>query len=72
MVRPSDLVHEHKLVSEKEAKLIGKTYGVSIDMFPSIYESDPQAKLINAKPGQLIEINGPDSKKPYYRYVIKG
>ena len=74
MVEPPSLVLvcEHKVLSEAAVKVIEKRFGITPEMFPKILESDPQIKRINAKPGQLVEILSGDSKRPHYRYVIKG
>lgn len=72
MVAPHNLIPEHKLLSESEAKNTAKKYGIPLDKFPKILDADPQAKKLNAKPGQLIAITreDPTGKYTYYRYVV--
>lgn len=74
MVAPRELIPQHKLLSESEAKKVAKEYGITFEKFPKILESDPQAAKLGAKLGQLIEINrvDPNGKYNHYRYVIKG
>ena len=67
-----DLLVKHELVDAAEAKKIAKKYGISLEKFPKILKSDPQAVKLNAHPGQLIAIHRNDitGKYVYYRYVI--
>ena len=68
-----ELIPEHELVSASEANKIAKKFGVQLEKFPKILESDPQVKKLNAKPGQLIAIHreDPTGGYIYYRYVVK-
>ena len=74
MVAPRELIPQHKLLSESEAKKVAKQYGITFEKFPKILESDPQAAKLGAKMGQLIEIsrNDPGGQYNHFRYVIKG
>ncbi len=74
MVAPRELIPQHKILSESEAKKIAKEYGIPFEKFPKILESDPQLQRISAKSGQLIQIEreDPTGEYPYYRYVVKG
>lgn len=74
LVAPRELIPEHKLLSDSEAKKVAKTYGIIPEKFPKILESDAQAIKLAAKAGQLIAINrvDPTGKYVYYRYVVKG
>ncbi|MFI5412694.1 MAG: DNA-directed RNA polymerase subunit RpoH/Rpb5 C-terminal domain-containing protein [Candidatus Micrarchaeales archaeon] len=74
MVAPRELIPEHKLLSESEAKKVAKLFGIPFEKFPFIFESDPQAAKLGAKSGHLIEIDrvDPTGKYKYYRYVVKG
>ncbi len=69
-----DLVPEHELLSESEAKKISKKFNTPLERFPKILESDPQAVKIKAAAGQLIAVHRNDGGKKYiaYRYVVKG
>lgn len=51
-----ELVPQHILLSEEEASKILKRMGVSRRQLPWILASDPVAKAIGAKPGDVIMI----------------
>ena len=74
MAAPRELIPQHKLLSENEAKKVSKEFGIQFEKFPKIFESDPQAQKLGAKSGQLIEIDRQESshKYKYYRYVVRG
>jgi len=69
-----NLVPEHELLSESDAKKISKKFNTPFEKFPKISESDPQAVKLKASAGQLIAIYRNDDGKEYvaYRYVVKG
>jgi DNA-directed RNA polymerase subunit H len=69
-----ELIPEHSVLSESEAKKVMKRFNVPVEKLPKIIESDPQVKLLGAKPGDLIAIdrNDPTGKYTYYRIVVKG
>lgn len=68
------LIPEHRLLSVADAKKAMKKYGTPLEKFPKMIESDPQAKRLGAKPGNLIAIDreDPTGKYTYYRLVVKG
>ena len=68
------LIPEHRLLSVADAKKAMKKYGTPLEKFPKMIESDPQAKRLGAKPGNLIAIDreDPTGKYTYYRLVLKG
>lgn len=73
-VSKHELVPKHEIVSEKEKEELIKKYG-SLKNFPRIYSSDPQVKLLNAKPGDVIKIirrNEVTGESVYYRVVVEG
>ena len=74
MGAPKELIPEHKLLSESETKKVMKEFGIPLDKFPKILESDAQAVKLGAKLGQLIEITRIEQagKYSYYRYVVRG
>ena len=74
LVAPFELIPEHSLLSESKAKDIIKKFDIPIEKLPKILDSDPQAKQLGAKPGDLIAIsrNDPTGKYTYYRIVVKG
>ncbi|MHA1237795.1 MAG: DNA-directed RNA polymerase subunit H [Candidatus Odinarchaeia archaeon] len=70
-----ELVPMHIVLSEEEAEEVLKTYKINRDQLPKLLASDPIAKLINAKPGDIVKIirKSPTSETFIaYRYVIKG
>ena len=74
MVKTPKLIPDHELLSASEVKKVSKKYGTPLEKFPKILESDPQAKKLNAKPGNLIAIHreDPTGEYTYYRLVVKG
>ncbi|MDE1871596.1 MAG: DNA-directed RNA polymerase subunit H [Candidatus Micrarchaeota archaeon] len=74
MVKTPELITEHELLSASEAKKAIKRYGTPLEKFPKILESDPQAKKLGARPGNLIAVhrNDPTGSYIYYRLVVKG
>jgi len=73
-VKIPKLIPEHRLLSVADAKKAMKKYGTPLEKFPKMIESDPQAKRLGAKPGNLIAIDreDPTGKYTYYRLVLKG
>ena len=74
MASDYELVPEHELLSESDAKKVSKKFNTPLEKFPKMLESDPQAVKLKASTGQLIAIHRNDSGKKYiaYRYVVKG
>ncbi len=73
MVSEYNLIPKHELLSDSDAKAVAKKFNVSIDKFPGILESDPQAMKLKAHQGQLIRIHRNDGTDYIcYRYVVKG
>ncbi|MEM0202167.1 MAG: DNA-directed RNA polymerase subunit RpoH/Rpb5 C-terminal domain-containing protein [Candidatus Micrarchaeaceae archaeon] len=74
MASDYDLVPEHELLSESDAKKIAKKFNTPLEKFPKILESDAQAVKLKASAGQLIAVHRNDDGKSYiaYRYVVKG
>jgi DNA-directed RNA polymerase subunit H len=74
LVKIPNLTPKHELLSESEAKKVCKKYNINFDKFSKILESDPQVKVLGAKPGDLIEIHreDPTGKYSYYRLVVEG
>ncbi len=68
-----ELVPEHRLLSIEEAIEVLKRLGVHPWQLPRISVNDPVARLLGAKPGDIIEIR---RKSPtggealYYRIVV--
>ena len=70
LVFPFDLVLEHTLLSESEAKKISKKYNTPLEKFPRILKTDKALGNIKQeiKPGQLIEIKRKDNGNTYVYY----
>ena len=69
-----ELVPKHEIVSEEEKKKLIEVYG-PLKNFPRIRSSDPQVKLLGAKPGDVIKIvrrNEVSEESIYYRVVVEG
>ena len=74
MVPPLELIPEQSVLSGSEAGKVMKKFNIPIEKFPKILETDPKAKLLGAKPGDLVAISRKDStgKYTYYRAVVRG
>jgi DNA-directed RNA polymerase subunit H len=72
-VKDHDLVPEHILLSIEEGEAILRTYGIEAPQLPKIHVSDPVAKEIGAKVGDIIKVvrRSPTAKQSiFYRLVI--
>ncbi|RLE98753.1 MAG: DNA-directed RNA polymerase subunit H [Thermoprotei archaeon] len=70
-----ELVPQHVLLSEEEAARILKRMGVSKHQLPWMLASDPVAKAIGAKPGDVVMIirRSPTAGVSVaFRYVVRG
>lgn len=69
-----ELVPVHELMSEKEVSELLKKLGVYVENLPRIFDSDPQAKKLGAKAGQVVRIYRKDGRNEYeyYRRVVEG
>ena len=72
--RDHELVPVHRIMSASEIKKLLEEMDLKAYNLPKIRESDPQAKKIGAKPGDVLEIDREDMGKSYkqYRQVIEG
>ncbi|MGP3668142.1 MAG: DNA-directed RNA polymerase subunit H [Candidatus Bathyarchaeota archaeon] len=67
-----ELVPKHIILSKEEAEELLKKYRIKPSQLPKIKDTDPAAKALGAKPGDIIKII---RKSPtaglaeYYRYV---
>jgi len=74
-VTDHELVPRHEVVPVDEAIKILRELGVRPDQLPLMRASDPVAREIGAKPGDLVKIirNSPTAGKIIvYRYVVAG
>jgi len=70
-----ELVPQHILLSEEEAKRILKRMGISKMQLPWMLASDPVAKAVGAKPGDVVMIlrKSPTAGVAVaFRYVVRG
>jgi len=70
-----ELVPQHILLSEEEAKRILKRMGVSKLQLPWMLASDPVSKALGAKPGDVVMIlrKSPTAGVSVaFRYVARG
>jgi DNA-directed RNA polymerase subunit H len=74
LVKMPKLIPEHELLSASDAKKVARKFNVAFEKFSKILETDPQAKKLGAKPGNLIAIQMEDPTGSYtkYRLVVKG
>lgn len=72
-VKDHDLVPEHILLAPEECEEVLRRYGIEAPQLPKIHVSDPAAKEIGAKVGDIIRIvrRSPTAKQSiFYRLVI--
>ncbi len=72
-VKDHDLVPEHILLTPEEAEVVLRRYGIEAPQLPKIHVTDPAAKEIEAKVGDIIRIirKSPTAKQSiFYRLVI--
>ena len=67
------LVPEHIILDDEEAKRVLEYYSIPKEQLPKILITDPAAKIIGAKDGDVIKIlrDSPTTgKSVYYRNVV--
>jgi DNA-directed RNA polymerase subunit H len=72
-VKDHDLVPEHILLGPEESQEVLKRYQIEASHLPKIHVTDPAAKEIGAKVGDIIKIlrRSPTAKQSvFYRLVI--
>lgn len=73
-IRRHVLVPKHEILSKEKAREILERYKIRPYQLPLIKSSDPAAKAIGAKPGDILQItrNSPTASKAIiYRLVIE-
>jgi DNA-directed RNA polymerase subunit H (RpoH/RPB5) len=68
------LVPKHEIVSEEEKKQVLAHYNATEDQFPFLFSTDPVAREIGAKPGDMVKISrisDTAGEATYYRYVVE-
>ncbi len=74
-VMKHDLVPRHEVLSEDDKTAIMARYNAGPDQFPKIFASDPAARAVRAKPGDIIKIirKSPTAGESLaYRIVVEG
>jgi DNA-directed RNA polymerase subunit H len=74
-IREHVLVPKHEILSEAAAKKVLERYRVVPHQLPLIKSSDPVAKAIGAKPGDILKITreSPTAGRTIaYRHVVEG
>jgi DNA-directed RNA polymerase subunit H (RpoH/RPB5) len=68
-----ELVPTHIIADEDEVALVLEYYGIARDQIPRILRDDPAAKVLGAKPGQVVRIQRDSDTAGevyYYRLVV--
>ena len=68
----NELVPKHEILSEEEKKELLKRLGIKEKELPKILESDPAARALGAKKGDVIKITrkSPTAGKCYYYRLV--
>ena len=67
------LVPKHEVLSEREVKELLETLGINKEKLPKMKASDPIAREIGAKPGDIVKITRKSltaGESVFYRLVI--
>ena len=68
-----EFVPSHEVLSKKDAKELATSLGIEMNKFPKMFLTDPVAKIINAKLGDVIKITRKSptaGETTYYRIVV--
>jgi DNA-directed RNA polymerase subunit H len=68
-------VPKHEVLSKDEFESVVKQYHALPEEFPYILATDPVARAIGAKPGDMVKIfrrSETAGSSSYYRYVVEG
>jgi len=68
-----ELVPSHVIVDTKEVELLTSHYKIKKTQLPRVHASDPAARVLGARPGQVLRIerdSETSGKSYYYRLVI--
>jgi DNA-directed RNA polymerase subunit H len=68
------MVPDHQIMNEEEIAGLFSIYNISSEQLPKMYQDDPAAKTIGAKPGdvvRIIRISHTAGRAESYRLVIK-
>ena len=66
------LVPKHRKLTEQEVKQLLENYDISELQLPTLPSTDPVAKKLGLKPGDVVEVtrDGITKKYPYFRRVV--
>ncbi|MCC6045999.1 MAG: DNA-directed RNA polymerase subunit H [Ignisphaera sp.] len=70
-----ELVPRHEVLSVEEGARVLKEYGIKPEQLPWLRASDPVARAIGAKPGDIVRIvrkSPTGGEVVVYRYVVPG
>ncbi len=70
-----ELVPKHTLLNDREKEELLKRYGIVLRQLPRMLVTDPMAKLLNCKVGDVVKIKRQSEtagETEYYRVVVKG
>jgi DNA-directed RNA polymerase subunit H len=70
-----NLVPKHEILEPEETRKVLEQYHVKLHQLPYILSTDPVARGLDAKPGDVIRITRKSEVAGvsfYYRYVIEG
>lgn len=70
-----NLVPKHEILEPEEIQKVLEQYHVKPHQLPYILSTDPAARGLNAKPGDVIKITRKSEVAGvtvYYRYVVEG
>ncbi|MCF2137005.1 MAG: DNA-directed RNA polymerase subunit H [Candidatus Thorarchaeota archaeon] len=70
-----ELVPKHRIATKDEIQIVLNHYGIDKTQLPRILRSDPAARVLGAKPGQVVRIERDSrtaGKTYYYRLVVEG
>jgi DNA-directed RNA polymerase subunit H len=68
------VVPKHELLDDKQKEEVLKGFGITLRQLPRMLDSDPMAKILAAKPGDVVKITRKSEtagESVYYRVVIK-
>ena len=68
------LVPKHEILTEDQKKELLTQFNATEDQFPYLFLSDPVAREIGAKPGDMVRIirtSDTAGETTYYRYVVE-
>jgi DNA-directed RNA polymerase subunit H len=68
------LVPKHEILNEEQKKQILGQYSSTEAQFPFLFDTDPVAREIKAKPGDMVKItriSDTAGESTYYRYVVE-